>query len=175
MNNKHIIVLSGKQFSGKDTAAKIMLDLLPDFKRIGLGDAIKIEYGELKNLSFEEIEKNKPQYRPDLIELGNKRRLEDPDYWLKKVIAQPGNVIVPDIRLKHELEIFKNSNAITIRVESDRDNRAKRGILIKEDDLTETDLDDISDWDYVIYNNSTYEDLVNEVQKITDIIKKSLL
>ena len=56
-----IIILSGKQYSGKDTAAKILLQNLTDFKRIGLGDAIKIEYGEQKGLTFEEIEKNKVQ------------------------------------------------------------------------------------------------------------------
>ena len=41
-----IIVISGKQYSGKDTAAKILLENLTNFKRIGLGDAIKIEYTE---------------------------------------------------------------------------------------------------------------------------------
>ena len=41
---KKIIVLSGKQFSGKDTVAKFLLEFLPNFKRIGIGDAIKLEY-----------------------------------------------------------------------------------------------------------------------------------
>ena len=54
-----IIIISGKQYSGKDTLAKILLEELSDFKRIGIGDAIKIEYGKMKNLTFEEIEKNK--------------------------------------------------------------------------------------------------------------------
>ena len=45
--DRKIIIVSGKQFSGKDTVAKIFLELLPDFKRIGLGDAIKIEYGKI--------------------------------------------------------------------------------------------------------------------------------
>ena len=76
---EQIIILSGKQYSGKDTVAKILLENLTNFKRIGLGDAIKIEYGEQKGLSFEEIEQNKAQYRQDLINLGNKRRSEDKD------------------------------------------------------------------------------------------------
>ena len=79
-----IIILSGKQYSGKDTAAKILLQNLTGFKRIGLGDAIKIEYGEQKGLTFDEIEQNKAIYRQDLINLGNKRRSEDKDYWIKK-------------------------------------------------------------------------------------------
>ena len=82
-----IVILSGKQYSGKDTAAKILLEKLKDFKRIGLGDAIKIEYSENTGLTLDEIINNKHLYRPDLIALGNKRRAEDSDYWIKKVIA----------------------------------------------------------------------------------------
>lgn len=70
-----IIILSGKQYSGKDTVAKILLQNLTDFKRIGLGDAIKIEYSEKTGIPFEEIEKNKHIYRQDLINLGNQRRM----------------------------------------------------------------------------------------------------
>ena len=74
-----IIILSGKQFCGKDTVAKILLEIFPDFQRIGLGDAIKLEYGEREGLSLEEIEKHKPLYRQDLIDLGNFRRSQDSD------------------------------------------------------------------------------------------------
>lgn len=166
-----IIILSGKQYSGKDTAAKILLQNLTDFKRIGLGDAIKIEYGEQKGLTFEEIEKNKAQYRQDLINLGNKRRSEDKDYWIKKVIKMPGNIVVPDVRVKRELEFFKQANAITIRVEASRETRALRGTLVGETDVTETDLDDIKDWDFVIHNDSTYENLQAEINQLAKEIK----
>ena len=57
-----IIILSGKQYSGKDTVAKILLENLTNYKRIGLGDAIKIEYSELSGVTFEEIEKNNAKY-----------------------------------------------------------------------------------------------------------------
>lgn len=169
-----IIVLSGKQYSGKDTVAKILLQNLTDFKRIGLGDAIKLEYGEQKGLSFDEIEKNKPLYRQDLINLGNKRRSEDKDYWIKKVIQMPGNLIVPDVRVKRELEFFKEADAYTIRVEADRETRSQRGKLVGETDITEVDLDDINDWDFVISNNSTYENLQAESIELAKEIKSFL-
>ena len=170
-----IIILSGKQYSGKDTVAKILLQNLTNFKRIGLGDAIKIEYGEQKGLSFEEIEQNKAQYRQDLINLGNKRRSEDKDYWIKKVIKMPGNIIVPDVRVKRELEFFKEANAITIRVEASRETRAARGKLVGETDVTEVDLDNIKDWDYVIHNDSTYENLQAETIKLAKEINNILI
>lgn len=169
-----IIVLSGKQYSGKDTVAKILLQNLTNFKRIGLGDAIKIEYGEQKGLTFEEIEKNKSQYRQDLINLGNKRRSEDKDYWIKKVISLEGNIIVPDVRVRRELEFFKEANAFTIRVEASRETRSKRGTLVGETDVTEVDLDSVKDWDYVINNDSTYENLQAESIKLAKEIKSFL-
>lgn len=169
MVNK-IIIFSGKQYAGKDTAAKIMLEKLPSFKRCAMGDIIKLTYGKEKNLTFEEIEKNKSIYRADLIKLGNWGREQDPDYWLKKIIEQDGNIIVTDVRVPHEYEVFKNAGAITIRVEASRQTRMTRGNLVGEDDITETGLDNITDWDYIIDNNSDY----NSLEKQVDIIIENL-
>ena len=165
-----IIIFSGKQYSGKDTAAKIMLAEMPDYKRCAMGDIIKITYGKEKNLTYEEIEKNKPLYRQDLIVLGNWGRAQDPDYWLKKILEQPGNIIVTDVRVQHEYDIFKNAGAIAIRVEASRETRSKRGILIGETDVTETGLDHIKEWDYIIDNNSDYDTLKAQVLKIVKSI-----
>ncbi len=167
MVNK-IIIFSGKQYAGKDTAAKIMLEKLPSFKRCAMGDIIKLTYGKEKNLTFEEIEKNKSIYRADLIKLGNWGREQDPDYWLKKIIEQDGNIIVTDVRVPHEYEVFKNAGAITIRVEASRQTRMTRGNLVGEDDITETGLDNITDWDYIIDNNSDYNSLEKQVDTIIE-------
>ena len=165
-----IIIFSGKQYSGKDTAAKIMLSEMPEYKRCAMGDIIKITYGKEKNLSYEEIEKNKPLYRQDLINLGNWGREQDPDYWLKKILEQPGSIIVTDVRVQHEYDVFKNAGALAIRVEASREARSNRGTLIGETDITETGLDHIKDWDYVIDNNGDYESLKEQVLKIVKSI-----
>lgn len=162
-----IITFSGKQYSGKDTAAKILMDALPDYKRCAMGDIIKLEYGKLHNLSYEEIENNKAQYRQGLIDLGNWGRSQSPDYWLEKIISQEGKIVVTDVRIKHEYNIFKKAGAITIRVEAEREIREQRGgKLIGEDDVTEVDLDNIQDWDFVIDNNKDYETLKRNVLQI---------
>ena len=158
MANK-IIIFSGKQYSGKDTVAKILLEQMPDYRRFAMGDVIKLEYGRQNALSYEEIEKNKPIYRQGLIDLGNWGRSVDPDYWLKKIISQEGNIMVTDVRVPHEYEIFKSAGAVAIRVEASRETRAKRGELVGEADVTEVGLDNITDWDFVIENNSDYETL----------------
>ena len=167
-----IVIFSGKQYSGKDTAAKILMEAMPDYRRCTMGDIIKIEYGKQHNLTYEEIEKNKPLYRQGLIDLGNWGRQQSPDYWLEKIIAQKGNLVVTDVRIKHEYEIFKNAGAITIRVEADRNIReARGGKLIGEDDVTEVDLDNIPDWDFVLDNNTDYETLRKNVLKIVEKLR----
>ena len=170
MANK-IIIFSGKQYSGKDTAAKIMLEELPNFKRCAMGDIIKLTYGKEKGLTYEEIEQNKSKYRPDLIKLGNWGREQDPDYWLKKILEQDGNIIVTDVRVSHEYEIFKNAGAISIRIEATRETRSQRGELVGENDITETGLDNIRSWDYVIDNNSDYKTLQKNIKNIIKKIK----
>lgn len=166
-----IIIFSGKQYAGKDTAAKIMLDEMQDFRRCAMGDIIKLTYGAQKNLTYEEIEKNKSKYRADLIILGNWGRAQSPDYWLQKIVEQDGNIIVTDVRIPHEYEVFKKAGAITIRVEATREIRASRGELIGEEDITEVGLDNIKDWDFIIDNNSSYENLKIQVNKIISRIK----
>lgn len=163
-----IIIFSGKQYSGKDTAGKIFLEVMPNFKRCAMGDIIKYEYGKQHNLTYEEIEKNKSQYRAGLIELGNWGRSQSPDYWLNKIIETDGNIIVTDVRVPHEYEVFKNAGAIAIRIEASRETRAQRGKLIGETDITEVGLDNVTDWDYVIENNSDYETFKQSVLQVIE-------
>ncbi len=170
--DKKIIVISGKQYCGKDTLAKILLNKFSNFNRIGLGDGIKIEYGEQNGLSFEEIEQNKAVYRADLQALGMKRRAEDEDYWIKKVIALPQDIIVPDIRVQKEYDYFKAAKAFKIRVNASAESRSKRGTIVSENDITETALDGIADWDLVIENEGTYEELLQNSQIAIEKIKE---
>jgi len=85
-----------------------------------------------------------------------------------------GNIIVPDVRVKRELEFFKEANAFKIRVEASRETRSQRGQLVGETDVTETDLDNIQDWDYVISNDSTYENLQAESIELANKINKNI-
>lgn len=169
---KKIIVFSGKQFSGKDTVAKILMDVMPEFKRIAMGDAIKAEYSKRTGLSREEIEKNKPLYRADLIKLGDWGRSISPKFWIEKLIEASDNIIVTDVRVPFELEFFKSRGAFCIRVESSKVNRAKRGQIVNENDLTECALDNIKNWDYIIDNNSDYESLVSKTNDLISVIKE---
>lgn len=171
MANK-IIIFSGKQYSGKDTAAKILMQEMPDFRRCAMGDIIKLEYAKEHNLTYEEIEANKPKYRQGLIDLGNWGREQSQDFWLEKIVAQEGNIVVTDVRIKHEYEVFKKAGAISIRVEASRDVReARGGKLVGENDITEVDLDDIQDWNFRLDNNTDYETLRKNILQIVEKLR----
>ncbi len=169
-----IIIFSGKQYSGKDTAAKILLAEMPNYRRCAMGDIIKLEYGRKHNLTYEEIEANKSQYRAGLIELGNWGRSQSPDYWLNKIIESDGNIMVTDVRVPHEYEVFKSAGAVTIRIEAERDVRASRGNLVGEDDITEVGLDNITDWDFVIHNNDDYDSFKQKVLNLISYLQADI-
>lgn len=173
-NSKKIIVFSGKQFAGKDTVAKILLEKYKSFKRIGIADAIKLKYSQKTGLSIEEIEKNKSIYRQNLIDLGNWGRAQDPDYWLNSIIEYEGNTIVTDIRMKHELDIFRSYGAFTVRVEATEESRRKRGNLVSNNDETETQLDTIKDWDFIIDNSGSYDELQKNIVQLSKAIEQKL-
>ena len=169
-----IIIFSGKQYSGKDTAGKFFLEHLDGYKRCAMGDIIKMEYGKKHGISLEDIENNKSKYRQGLIELGNWGRAQSPDYWLEKIISMDGKLIVTDVRVPHEYEVFKNAGAITIRIEASRETRAARGTLVGEDDITEVGLDDVLGWDYVVENDSDIESFERKLLEIINDIKKEV-
>lgn len=171
MKNR-IIIISGKQYSGKDTVAKVLLEHFKDFKRIGIGDAIKIEYGRQKGLSFEQIEARKHLYREDLIALGNWGRAQHPDYWLKKILELDYNIIVPDIRVAHEVDMFKERGAFALRVEASKAARELRGKITNENDSTETELDNYSGWDYILDNSGDYEALLEAAKPLIIRLKE---
>ena len=149
-----------------------MLSDLADFVRVGIGDAIKYEYAKKNGVTFDEIVENKHLYRSGLIELGNYGRSIDPDYWLKSIVGMKENVIVPDVRVEHEVELFKSYGAYSIRVEATYENRSKRAIITNADDLTETALDDYKGWDAIIDNNSDFSNLEEQEKDLLIKIKK---
>jgi phosphomevalonate kinase len=169
-----IIAISGKQFAGKDTLCLLLLKYLPDYRRVALADALKDEYAQIRGITREEVDALKardPKVRGELIALGKKRREEDKDYWVKKVLEQPGNKIVTDLRFLNELERFLEHKAFTIRIDAKRAIRAQRGTLCHETDPSETELDDITTWRIVTHNNSSVEALDKKVKQIAQVIK----
>ncbi|MBX2860924.1 MAG: hypothetical protein KTR14_06800 [Vampirovibrio sp.] len=166
-----IIGISGKQYAGKDALADYLIQHLPGFQKIPLAGAIKQAYAQQHGLTLAEIEADKAIYRPGLIALGDWGRQQDPDYWIKQVLAIPGPKVISDVRLKREYELLRTSSAYLIRLEAHRSVRAQRGNIVSETDATECDLDDVTDWDYTLTNNGTLDVFLKEAQNIVGILR----
>ena len=172
----HIIAISGKQFAGKDTLAGILLESLNGYHKQPIAMAIKIEFANLYGLTPQDIELSKALYRTGLIALGQRRRAQDKNYWLDRVIeiAQHNPIIVSDLRLKHEYDVLKAHGAFFIRLEASHDVRAMRGTLVATDDPTECELDNMPKeaWDIVLTNNNNIDDLKKQARGIVNAQKK---
>lgn len=170
---RRIIGISGKQYAGKDVLADLLLQALPGFRKVPIARAIKAAYAKGQGLTVEAVETEKARHRPGLIALGDWGRAQDPDYWLKQVLDEPGNLLISDVRLKREHDLLRRAGAFLIRVEADRTIRAGRGHLVSEDDPTECDLDDIRDWDAVITNNGDVAALKAQIDTIAQNLLSS--
>ena len=178
-----IIGISGKAESGKDTAAK-MLEVIygnpgisyEDFKNKNykgfvdiqtvhfadmlketamtmciLGeDDVNTQYGKKQTIEWLGI-----TVRELLQKLGTcVRQGIDNLFWIKSLFANIegwDNVIIADVRFPEEVQSIKERNGLIIRID-----RSGAGA---GDHISETALDDYTDWDYHIGNNGSLEEL----------------
>lgn len=100
-------------------------------------------------------------------------RNKDPDMWAKLLISKvprDGNCYISDLRFPNELKMLKDNRWVCIKINRVIQNdREGTGSLQHS---SENVLDDISDkeWDFVINNNGSLEDLFSKVEDIMNNI-----
>jgi hypothetical protein len=187
-----IISITGKIGSGKDTIADIIMQYTPyhdwEIKKFAgkLKDIAEILSGVPK-INFEDQEFKKQDmgpewgmtYRDLLQRLGTEamRNGLHENVWVNALFAdyhfnieedeQMPNWLITDCRFPNELEAVKAHKGITIKVIRDSGN------TVGTTHASETALDDYTEWDYVINNNGTLEELKTQVLSILE--KESLL
>jgi len=161
-----LIALSGKQLAGKDQVARWICEHLSGFQQCPIAQAIKETYAQQHGLTLADIEAHKAQHRPGLIALGDWGRAQDADYWLHAVLNKPRPLVVSDVRLPREYTLLREAGAYCIRVEASREVRVSRGALTAEDDPTETALDKVNDWDAVVVNEGSPEELADVLRDL---------
>ena len=187
-----IISITGKIGSGKDTIADIIMQYTPyhdwEIKKFAgkLKDIAEILSGVPK-INFEDQEFKKQDmgpewgmtYRDLLQKLGTEamRNGLHENVWVNALFAdyhfnieedeQMPNWLITDCRFPNELESVKTHKGITIKVIRDSGN------TIGTTHASETALDDYTEWDYVVDNNGSIEDLKTQVFSILE--KESLL
>lgn len=173
-----IIALGHKQNVGKDEVAKILSDY--GFTRVGFADRLykvaKDLYGwdgfqdreyyltnrDAKELPLTTVGKSPRQI---LIELGNKVRDIWEDTWVASCVQD--NTVISDMRYPNEAKILRERGAFLIRVDRD---------VPQTTDVADTALDGFTDWDCVIKNDGSLEDLRHKVRAaLNKVIHRRLL
>lgn len=174
---RKILLISGKQRSGKDTFAKISTKY--GFKLAPFAGSLKKEVSAAIGISLQELEDLKnstAQYRNILISWAEMRKTFDKGYFVRKALTQEGNISIPDFRFYEELNLINSDKSlgevITIRVNCADAVRAIRGTLSNQSDRSETEMDSLVA-DYTIDNNGTYEEFEAKcVEVLENILSK---
>ncbi len=169
---KKIYVLSGKARSGKDTVANYIKELLPDKKIIFLAYASTLKDYAKKISNWDGSDETKP--RELLQELGTTliRKQIDSEMLIRRVMEDIEVysyfyeiIIITDARLKEEVltPVKRFESVSNLHLIRDVENNLTEK---QQHHLTETGLDDFHDYDYVIDNNGTLEELKEKVKEI---------
>lgn len=171
-----IILIGGKARSGKDTLADYLYEKLKEQGRkpCKLQVSQYIKYYAIKYFGWDGKEETKP--RDLLINLGTEiiRNKIDQNFHINRLIEDIkvlsyffDTFIVSDIRLPIEIEKTKQEfkNVISIKLERPYTELAEK----EQKHITETGLDNYNNFDYVIKNDKTLEDLK---VKAKELIKK---
>lgn len=168
--NPIIYVLSGKARSGKDYVANIISDYYKDKKCIKVSFAHYLkEY--VKNITdWDGSEESKPRDLLQSIGIELIKNKINPNLLIDRVCDDIkvysyffDVIIIIDARLIDEIEMLKsNFDCVTIRVTNPQQNNLT---LNQQEHITETNLDDYDNFDYVIENGENLEAQILEVIK----------
>ena len=163
-----LFVLAGKSRSGKDTVASIIKENTNKKTLIYSVTTYLKKY--IKDIYGTYDEKNKP--RDILQTLGKEIKEKYPNFFLDRMkedirfLEEYYDIIViTGIRLVKELDFLKrNFSAVLIKIECDKENNLTEH---QKKDITETDVDNYHDYDYVI-NNKDCEHLKQKIKTIME-------
>lgn len=174
-----VFIISGKARAGKDTTASYIKDYYESKgkKVVTLAFADYIKMYAKKISDWDGNEENKP--RSLLQELGTDiiRKKIDEKFFINRIIDDIkvysyffDYMIITDARLVDEITMIKNtfSNVVSIHIERQSANELTNE---QKSHITETGLDNYNDYDIVINNEGTLEDLRNSVITIMEGLK----
>lgn len=174
--NTKVYVLSGKAKSGKDAVSKIITNYYKNKKCISISYSYYLKDYIKRITGWDGSEETKPRELLQQIGIELIRNKINDKLFINRLIEDIevfsyfyDIIIVTDARLIEEVEIPKQklNNVVTIRI--NRENIDNNLTLKQKEHLTETALDNYSNFDYVIDNNKDYISLEQEVLKIMEV------
>ena len=171
----NVIILSGKARVGKDTTGEYFKKFFENKgKKVKLlSYAYYIKIYAMAISSWNGNDENKP--RSLLQELGTEiiRNKIDKLFFINRMIEDIkvysyffDTLIITDARIEEEIVNIKNtfSNVISINIE--RPGFVNELTSLEQSHFTETGLDNYKDYDYILINDGSLEELNNKVIKL---------
>lgn len=155
-----IVGVAGKKQHGKDTFYQLLKEIHTSVERYSFADEVK-RYAAIY-FGVDATQQDKEKYRFILQGIGQMMRDQvDKSYWIQIVKSQidlstARIKCITDVRYKNEVDYVKNSGGIMVRVINPR-------IHNHDVHLSENDLNEHCDYDYVIHNDSTIQDYRQKV------------
>jgi len=101
--------------------------------------------------------------------LGDWARQQQSDIWVSKLIdkmkCNTNSIFITDSRYLNELIKLKEEGFIIIRIVANEDVRISRGAT-NMNHSSELELDFFTDYDYIVDNNSSFENLYSQLDSI---------
>ena len=179
-NDAKIFILSGRARSGKDTVASNIKNYYKNNKVITLSYGYYIKDYAKRILQKEITEENKP--REFLQQLGTNliRYKIDETFFIKRMIEDIDifsyfydKIIISDARLKSEIDLIKEKFENTITIKIDRPNFENELTKDQKNHQTETDLNNYSNYDYILTNDGNLDELKEKTESILGDVNES--
>ena len=172
-----LFILSGKARSGKDTVANLIKDYYSDKEviTISFGHYIKDYVKRISNWNGDEESKPRELLQQIGIEL-IKNKIDN-KLFIKRILEDIevfsyfyDIIIVDDVRLLDEIKILKEKHQDSISIRVIRNNYESGLTVEQKNHITEIDLDDYTNFDYIIENIND-QTLIEKVSSILEGIK----
>lgn len=175
--NPKIFIVSGKANSGKDTTC----ELINNYVKLKGLNSVNLQFSSYIKMYAKTIsgwdgkEDTKP--RSLLQELGTEiiRKNIDEKFFIKRIIGDIkvysyycDVITISDARLPLEIDSINSEFENVYKLNIQRPNFENNLNCNERRHITEVALDDYNDYDYVVVNDGTIEDLNNKVIKIID-------
>lgn len=185
-----IIAINGLLGSGKNELASIIKNEFSQyrFQIHAFADKLKHITSEITGSPLDDFytQEGKNVYLEDfgatngemLQKVGTALKAVDENIWVKHLMKKYNpdkNWIICDLRYYNELDACKEKGSILVNIQGDpKGTRANSLRDLKHS--SETELLTFTNWDYVIDNNGSLDDLRNSaIDMVADIMKKKIL
>ncbi|SFQ56755.1 hypothetical protein [Hymenobacter arizonensis] len=176
----HLIGMSGRRGSGKDTVARLLQQMQPEriWQISSFGDSIKSVCAALtgEDVAPYYSQQGKAQFVPAfkrtrgemLQQVGQALRVWEPMVWVDAFFARlppDAFMLVPDVRFPNEADPIRARGGLMLRIEGDP--LKQRGDGTRDDNHpSEVAMDDYAHFDFTIHNTGTYKDLEQQVRQL---------